>query len=108
MPKPCRFDLAQVVIVGSKADLAAVASASGPLHGFIPSELSWAVDALRGKAVAGADSPASASTLTGPGSSLTLGCLPTAVSRHNSPALPHSITSIVRGAVSGEEVFLCP
>ena len=76
-----------------------VGKAGGPLANDFTADLEWTLVALQERATARLDDPAVASLLLPKGGQLVFGCLPTAVSRHNSPAQPNAISTVIKGAI---------
>lgn len=82
------------VFIGRREQLA-----SDAVRSLLPDGVPW--DAMLESCSTG-DAGASASTFTGDGR-LVVGVLPEPCSRHNSPARPHAVTSLVSGALSGKD-----
>jgi hypothetical protein len=87
-------------VIGSQADLATVGAEGGPLGAMFTSEVTWALDGLRAGLAPGTDDAKSATTLLPGETQVVFGVLPTAVSRHNSPALPHAISSVLKSSLA--------
>lgn len=93
----------QVVVVGSQTDLASVGVDGGPLSPLFPSEVTWALDALRAGLTPALDDAKTATALLPGDTQVVFGVLPTAVSRHNSPALPHAVSAVLKSSLASRE-----
>ncbi len=75
----------QVVVVGTKADLAAVVAEGGALASFFPADSKFVTDDLIGRVAPGTDAPSTVTAVVSGGTQVVFAALPTVVSRGNSP-----------------------